>query len=443
MMLSPAKLARHYEGADKINQSLPGDLRITRPEARKVHERLKTFIRDEVIPAEQKTLLEMQQLPTSPTANWAASPRWTYHSKHLETLKASAKKLNLWNLFLPAVSGLTNVEYAYCAELTGRYLFAPSALNCAAPDTGNMEVLHMYGNPAQKEKWLKPLLAGEIRSAFLMTEPAVASSDARNIELTIQREGDEYVLNGRKWWSSGACDPLCKVAIVMGRVVTPGTPQETATAQETSTATTHPRKSANPAPQTMLVVPFDTPGITLARPLSVYGFDDAPHGHAEVLLKDVRVSVKTSLLLGEGRGFEIAQGRLGPGRIHHCMRAVGLGERALQAAALRASGRQAFGRPIAVFNLQNIAEMRIQLDLCRLLVLDCAAAIDRSGARIRARELLPGRSLLRLGVQKRRTHTHPTFVASGCVVETSLGGVSWRRLMGGGGRTSILFECCV
>jgi acyl-CoA dehydrogenase len=287
----------------------------------------------------------------------------------VETLKGIARAEGLWNLFLPPSprhdetdyrgAGLSNLEYASCAELMGRVLFASEVFNCSAPDTGNMEVLHRYGSPKQKARWLKPLLAGEIRSAFLMTEPAVASSDATNIETSIVRDGDHYVINGRKWWSSGVGDPRCKVAIVMGKT--------------DPSAERHKQQS-------QILVPLDAPGVKVLRMLPVFGFDDAPHGHAEVLLENVRVPTG-ALLLGEGRGFEIAQGRLGPGRIHHCMRTVGAAEVALEKMTRRLLSRTAFGKPIAEHSIweQRIAEARIDIEMTRLLCLKAADMMDKVG----------------------------------------------------------------
>ena len=291
----------------------------------------------------------------------------------LEELKAKAKKERLWNFFMPPSSGhpkvdetfafegeqLTNLEYAPLAELMGRVGFASEVFNCSAPDTGNMEVLERYGTRAQKDRWLKPLMNGEIRSAFLMTEPGVASSDATNIQCEIKRDGDEYVINGRKWWSSGAGDPRCKVAIVMGK-----------------TNPDNPRHSQ----QSMILVPLDAKGVTIERALTVFGYDDAPHGHMEVELKNVRVPAD-NLLLGEGRGFEIAQGRLGPGRIHHCMRTIGAAEAALEALCRRITTRVAFGKTIAEHSVweQRIAEARIDIEMCRLLCLKAAWMMDVAG----------------------------------------------------------------
>ncbi len=287
----------------------------------------------------------------------------------LETLKVKARGQGLWNLFLPPSphhdtaefhgAGLTNLDYALCAQEMGRVGFASEAFNCSAPDTGNMEVLHRYGSPAQKAAWLKPLMAGEIRSAFLMTEPDVASSDATNIETSIRRDGDHYVINGRKWWSSGVGDPRCKIAIVMGKT--------------DPTAARH-------AQQSQVLVPLDTPGVEVVRMLPVFGYDDAPHGHAEVILKDVRVPVE-NLLLGEGRGFEIAQGRLGPGRIHHCMRTLGAAEVALEKMVRRLQSRVAFGKRISDQSVweQRVAKARIDIEMTRLLCLKAADMMDKVG----------------------------------------------------------------
>ena len=279
----------------------------------------------------------------------------------MEDLKKEARSRGLWNLFLPDVSGLTNVEYAHLAEVTGRSSrIAPEAINCAAPDTGNMEILHMFGTDEQKQTWLEPLLDGEIRSAFAMTEPEVASSDATNIATSITRDGDEYVINGRKWWTSGANDPRCKVMIVMGK-----TNPDANTYQQ----------------QSMILVPVDTPGVDVVRALPVFGYQDQ-HGHAEVRFTDVRVPA-TNLLGEEGGGFAIAQARLGPGRIHHCMRAMGMAERALEYMCRRATSRVAFGKPIAAQGVvqQQIAESRMEIEQARLLVLKTAWLIDKVGAK--------------------------------------------------------------
>ncbi|MEM6964580.1 MAG: acyl-CoA dehydrogenase family protein [Bacteroidota bacterium] len=282
----------------------------------------------------------------------------------LEGLKEKAKAEGLWNLFLPhhygeLSPGLSNLEYAHLAGVMGRVRWASEVFNCSAPDTGNMEVLAKYGTPEQQAQWLTPLMNGEIRSAFLMTEPEVASSDATNIQTSIKREGDEYVINGRKWWSSGAMDPNCKLTIVMGK-----------------TDPTAPRHQQ----QSMILVPKDTPGVKILRHLPVFGYADSPEGHAEVLLENVRVP-EENLLLGEGRGFEIAQGRLGPGRIHHCMRLIGMAERALELMCHRAGNRVAFGRPLKDFSSirQEVAMSRCEIEQAKLLTLSAADKMDRFG----------------------------------------------------------------
>jgi acyl-CoA dehydrogenase len=312
--------------------------------------RLTAFMKEHIYPNEKRWHEEINK-----------GDRWQ-PSKVVEELKPKARAAGLWNLFLPDKefgAGLTNLEYAPLCEIMGRSPMAPEVFNCAAPDTGNMEVLAQYGTPEQKERWLKPLLAGEMRSCFAMTEPEVASSDATNIQASIVREGDHYVINGRKWWSSGAGDPRCKIAIFMGK--------------------TNPKAETHKQ-QSMIVVPFDTPGVKVERLLDVFGYDHAPHGHAEVTYTNVRVPA-SNLLLGEGRGFEIAQGRLGPGRIHHCMRLIGLAERALELMCQRVSKRVAFGKPLAEQGVvrAEIADSRIEIEQARLLTLKAAAMMDTVG----------------------------------------------------------------
>ncbi len=301
--------------------------------------------------------------------------RWT-PPPVLEELKARAYSEGLWNLFLPPSehddddnhgAGLSNLEYALCAEEMGRVGFASEAFNCSAPDTGNMEVIERYGNERQKKEYLEPLLEGKMRSAFLMTEPAVASSDATNIATRIERDGDEYVINGRKWWSSGVGDPRCKIAIVMGK--------------------TDP-KADTYRQQSQILMPLDAPGVKVVRMLPVFGYDDAPHGHAEVILDNVRVPAE-NLLLGEGRGFEISQGRLGPGRIHHCMRTIGVAERALEKMCERLLSREAFGKKIADHSVweQRVAEARTEIEMCRLLTLKAAYMMDTVGNKVARTEI--------------------------------------------------------
>ncbi len=324
------------------------------PKVIDLQQRLNAFFAEHITPNEHRFHQDVE-------ANTRAGQRWT-PTAIIEELKPKARAAGLWNLFMPQPSlgaGLTNLEYAPLAEITGRVHWAPEVFNCSAPDTGNMEVFATYGTSQQQARWLTPLLAGEIRSAFAMTEPGVASSDATNIETRIARDGDDYVVHGRKWWISGAGDPRCKIYIVMGK--------------------TDP-EAAKHAQQSMILVPADTPGITVERPLPVFGYDDAPHGHCEITFDNVRVP-KDNILLGEGRGFEIAQGRLGPGRIHHCMRVIGLAERALELMCRRLSSRVAFGKPIAAQSVwhERIAESRCLIDQARLLTLKAAYMMDTVG----------------------------------------------------------------
>jgi acyl-CoA dehydrogenase len=316
--------------------------------------RLRAFMDAHVYPNEHRFHEEVEE-------NRRKGNAWV-PTRIIEELKPKARAAGLWNLWQPKAHGgtLTNLEYAPLCEIMGAVTWAPEVFNCSAPDTGNMEVLLRYGTAEQQRQWLTPLLEGEIRSAFLMTEPEVASSDATNIQCRIERQGDEYVINGRKWWSSGAGDPRCRIYIVMGK--------------------TDPDNADRHRQQSMILVPADSKGITVVRALSVFGYDDAPHGHMEVLLENVRVPA-SNMLLGEGRGFEIAQGRLGPGRIHHCMRIIGQAERALELMCKRLQSRVAFGKPVAEQSVwhERIAESRILIDQARLLTLNAAFKMDTVG----------------------------------------------------------------
>jgi len=338
------------------------------PKTKELQARLLKFMDEHIYPNEQAFHDEIE-------ANTAAGKRWT-PLQLIEKLKVKAQEEGLWNLFLPQDSaeiagvkaaGLTNQEYAPLAEIMGRVHWASEVFNCSAPDTGNMETIARYGSAEHRQQWLQPLLAGKIRSAFAMTEPEVASSDATNIETRIERQGDDYVINGRKWWTSGAGDPRCAIYILMGK-----------------TDPEAPRHSQ----QSMILVPANTPGVTIVRPLSVMGYDDAPHGHMEVLFENVRVPA-SNILLGEGRGFEIAQGRLGPGRIHHCMRLIGQAERALEYMCKRASSRVAFGKPVAAQTVtqERIAEARCKIDMSRLLTLKAAWMMDVAGNKFAKNEI--------------------------------------------------------
>jgi acyl-CoA dehydrogenase len=329
------------------------------PRAQDIAKRLTAFMDEHVYPAEAVFERQLGE----------AKDRWSELPVTAE-LKAKAKSAGLWNLWLPKkhfAEGLSNLEYAPLCEIMGRSPLGPETFNCSAPDTGNMETLILYGSEAQKQRWLPSLMDGEIRSCFAMTEPDVASSDATNIRTEIRRDGDTYVINGRKWWTTGAPDKRAKIAIVMGR--------------------TDPDAPAHKQ-QSMVLVPIDTPGVKVVRPLSVFGYDDAPHGHAEVVFENVQVPIG-NILLGEGRGFEIAQGRLGPGRIHHCMRTIGLAERALETLCRRALSRSAFGKPLADQGITRhwIAESRMEIDQARLLTLHAAQMIDEVGTKAARAEI--------------------------------------------------------
>jgi acyl-CoA dehydrogenase len=332
----------------------PMDFEVS-PRCAALQERLLAFMDEHIYPNEQRFAAEIAD-------NRRAGNAWV-PSKLMEELKPKARAAGLWNLFLPqsprVPEGLSNLDYAPLCEIMGRVHFAAEVFNCSAPDTGNMETFERYASEELKRQWLDPLLEGRLRSAFLMTEPDVASSDATNIQCSIRRDGDDYVIDGRKWWSSGAGDPRCKVYIVMGK--------------------TNPDAERH-AQQSMIIVPSDTPGIEIVRPLSIFGYDDAPHGHMEVSLKGVRVPAG-NVLLGEGRGFEIAQGRLGPGRIHHCMRSIGAAERALELMCKRLAMRTAFGKPLSEQSVwhERIAESRCMIDQARLLTLKAAAMMDSVG----------------------------------------------------------------
>lgn len=333
------------------------------PKVQALQARLLAFMDEHIYPNEKIFFGEI-------AANRQAGDAWK-PTRIVEQLKAKAREAGLWNLFLPESdqgAGLTNLEYAPLCEIMGRALWSAEVFNCSAPDTGNMEVLARYGTPEQQAQWLTPLLNGEIRSCFAMTEPAVASSDATNIEASIVRDGDDYVINGRKWWSSGANDPRCKVFIFMGK--------------------SDPQNENRHKQQSMIIVPRDTPGVTVLRALPVFGYDDAPHGHGEVLFENVRVPA-ANMLLGEGRGFEIAQGRLGPGRIHHCMRLIGLAERSLEDMCKRSLSRVAFGKRVAEqgVTLERIANARILIDQARFLVLNAAQMMDTVGNKAAAKEI--------------------------------------------------------
>ncbi len=327
------------------------------PAAQEIMDRLEAFMVDHVYPAEPVYAQQMEEM----------GPRNHTLPPVVEELKAEARRQGMWNLFLPSLSGLSHLDYAHIAEITGRSPYiAPEALNCAAPDTGNMEILHMFGTPEQKARWLEPLLDGRMRSGFSMTEPAVASSDARNISTSIVRDGDEYVVNGRKWWTTGAADPRCEILVLMGK--------------------TDPSASSH-RQQSMVLVPVNTPGVEIIRSLPIFGYHDQ-HGHCEITFTDVRIPV-TNILAGEGEGFAIAQARLGPGRIHHAMRCIGMAERALELMVRRTLSRDAFGGPISDQGVVRtwIAESRMEIEQARLLVLKTAWIIDQMGVKEAAIEI--------------------------------------------------------
>ncbi|KAJ2161238.1 hypothetical protein GGF46_001666 [Coemansia sp. RSA 552] len=332
------------------------------PRAQALYDSLTTFVQNECVPVEAEYRQELGE----------GAQRWKTVPQVMERLKARARELGLWNLFLPKEyaegGGLSNYEYAVLCEVMGRSpAIAPEACNCSAPDTGNMEVFAKYGTPTQKERWLRPLLDGTIRSAFAMTEPAVASSDATNICTRIERSGNEYIVNGRKWWISGAGHPKCAVFLTMGK---------------------SDLSAARHSQQSIIIVPADAPGVTVVRPLTVFGYDDAPHGHCEVVFDNVHVPAE-NLILGEGRGFEVIQGRLGPGRIHHCMRSLGMAERAMELMVDRVQSRATFGRKISEHGvvLDYIAKSRMELEAARMLVLRAADMIDKVGAKHALKEI--------------------------------------------------------
>lgn len=374
------------------------DITTLSPKFQDLYAKAKDFVENECIPAEKLYELQMGQNEN----------RWKIIPPVLEELKIKARALGLWNLFLgrdyPEGAGLTNLEYSLIAEITGRCpKLAPEAMNCSAPDTGNMEVFAKYGTPAQKERWLKPLLDGKIRSAFAMTEPRVASSDATNIETSIRRVGNEYVINGLKWWISGAGDPRCAVYLLMGK--------------------SDPDNKSKHRQQSIVIIPADAPGITVIRPMKVFGYDDAPEGHCEILFKDVRVPVE-NIILGEGRGFEVIQGRLGPGRIHHCMRCIGMAERGLDLMLSRTTDptRLPFGTTIAQHEtvIANIAASRIDIDQARFLVLSAAVKIDQVKAKGAMKEISMAKIVAPRMVLQVLDRAMQTFGAMGISQDTPL-----------------------